>query len=82
MEDAFDGLVSKDSQLSNKPELEEMKTETAKAEKQNKTGWKREHIEGLQNTKGVTDTEQEYQEKNERRGEKKQLKKWLRISPN
>jgi len=38
VEDAFDGLVSKDSQLSNKPELEEMKTETAKAEKQNKTG--------------------------------------------
>ena len=37
VEDAFDGLVSKDSQLS-KPELEEMKTETAKAEKQNKTG--------------------------------------------
>ena len=70
MEDAFDGLVSKDSQLS-KPELEEMKTETAKAEKQNKTGWKREHIEGLQNTKGVTDTEQKYQEKNERWEEKK-----------
>jgi len=38
VEDAFDGLVSKDSQLSNKPELEEMKTETANAEKQNKTG--------------------------------------------
>ena len=70
MEDAFDGLVSKDSQLS-KPELEEMKTETAKAEKQNKTGWKREHIEGLQNTKGVTDTEQKYQEKHERWEEKK-----------
>ena len=82
MEDAFDGLVSKDSQLSNKPELEEMKTETAKAEKQNKTGWKGEHIEGLQNTEGVTDTEQKYQKKNERREEKKQLKKWLRISPN
>ena len=82
MEDASDGLISKGPQLSNKPELEEMKTETAKAEKQRKTGWKRQHIEGLQNTKGITDTEQKYQEKNERREEKKQLKKWLRNSPN
>ena len=76
------GSLSKDPQLNNKPELEEMKTETPKAEKQNKTGWKREHTEGLQNTKGIIDTEQKYQEKNERREEKKELKKWLRISPN
>ena len=32
------GSLSKDPQLNNKPELEEMKTETPKAEKQNKTG--------------------------------------------